>query len=338
MSNTIRTLMTTAILLGAGLGQAHAQSASFYKGRTIELLIGFSPGGGYDAYGRALATVFGKHVPGNPTVVVKNMTGAGSMRLALYLSDAAPKDGTTIGIFDNGLKIAPLLKPELAKFDPSKLGWIGAASNDTQVCMVWAGTKIESLEEMKKREIPFGVTGLDDTRYMNTAMLRSVAGAKIKIIPGYPGSNDIRLAMERGEIEGVCDSWQSLNATKIEWIRDKRVNIVVQMTSKRINDLPNVPTIMEAALPNISKGALDLLTAMGEAGRAFATPPGVPSDRMEVLRRAFDKSVLDPEFLELAKKQQLELDPMKGEDVEKFIAKAYATAPKDVELARKMIE
>lgn len=316
---------------------AGAQTNEFYKGKTLEILVGFSPGGGYDAYARALGAVIGRHIAGQPNVVVRNMTGAGSLRLALFLADAAPRDGTTIGIFDNGLLIAPLLKPETAKFDASKLSWVGSVGKDTQVCMIWHETGIASLNDLKNREVNIGVTGTDDIRYMSTAMMKNVAGAKLKIVPGYPGSTDIRLAIERRELDGVCDSWQSLKSTKAEWVQDNKVNLLVQMAAKPHPNMQKVPTIMEFAAPNM-KTALDLLVSPGESGRSFVGPPGVPADRLEILRRAFDASMKDKEFLDTTAKSRLDVEPMPGEEIEKFLNRIYKASPEDVATARKLIQ
>ncbi len=331
--------MLTAMALSAALltGAASAQTSEFYKGKTLEILVGFSPGGGYDAYARALGGIIGRHIPGNPTVVVRNMTGAGSLRLALFLADAAPRDGTTFGIFDNGLMIAPLLKPETAKFDASKLSWIGSTSKDTQICMVWRGIGVDKLEDLRTREITIGVTGLDDIRYMSTAMMRHVAGAKLKIVPGYPGSTDIRLAIERRELDGVCDSWQSLKSTKAEWVRDNKVNILVQMAATSHPDLSTTPVIGQFADVSM-KNAVELLVSPGEAGRSFAAPPAIPAERLNTLRRAFDATVNDKDFLETTKKLRLDVDPMPGEQIEQFLARIYKATPDDVAQARKLIQ
>lgn len=318
-------------------GAANADAADFYKGKTVEILIGFSAGGGYDAYGRALSTVISKYIPGNPSVVVRNMTGAGSLRLAIYLQNVAPKNGLSLGIFDNGLMIAPLLKPDTVKFNASKLRWIGSTSKDTQVCSVWHTSKVQNLADLRTIPATFGVTGLDDIRYMSTAMLKHVAGAKIKVVSGYPGSTDIRLAMEKGEVDGVCDSWQSLKATKSEWLEGKKIKLLVQMALKPIKDLPDVPVIGSFDAANQS-GALSILLSPSEAGRSFAAPPEIPPDRLEILRRAFDASMKDPEFIALTKQSRLEIDPMEGKDVEKFLTRVYRSSAQDIATARKLVE
>jgi tripartite-type tricarboxylate transporter receptor subunit TctC len=318
---------------------AFAQTpAEFYKGKTVEILAGFPTGGGYDAYARALATSIGKFIPGNPTVVVRNFTGAGSLRLAIFLQDAAPKDGLTFGIFDNGLLIAPLLKPDTVKFNASKLTWIGSATKDTQVCSVWSKSDIQNMDDLKTKSASFGVTGLDDIRYMNTALMRHVAGANIKVVSGYPGSTDIRLAMETGEVDGVCDSWQSLKATKSEWLAEKKIRILAQMAPSKHKDLPDVPLIGSFSDPSTQGRALAILLSPTEVGRSFAAPPGIPADRTEALRRAFDASMKDKIFLEFTEKSRLEVDPLRGEDVEEFLRRIYASSPEDVATARKLVE
>jgi tripartite-type tricarboxylate transporter receptor subunit TctC len=172
---------------------------------------------------------------------------------------------------------------------------------------------------------------------MSTAMMKNVAGAKVKIVPGYPGSTDIRLAIERRELDGVCDSWQSLKSTKAEWVQDKKVNLLVQMAAKPHPDMAKVPTIMEFAAPNL-KTALDLLVSPGESGRSFVGPPGVPADRLDILRRAFDASVKDKEFLDTTAKSRLDVEPMPGEEIEKFLNRIYKASSEDVATARKLIQ
>lgn len=336
------TMMRMVGLLGLGAllaGPAQAQpAADFYKGKTLEILAGFPTGGGYDAYARALATAIGKHMPGNPTVVVRNMTGAGSLRLAIYLQDAAPRDGLSFGIFDNGLLIAPLLKPDTVKFNPSKLSWLGSATKDIQVCSVWHKSDVQTLQDLKTKSATFGVTGLEDIRYMNTALLRHVAGANIKIVSGYPGSTDIRLAMEREELDGVCDSWQSLKATKADWLADKKIRILAQMAPAPHKDLPDVPLIGSFGDPATQARALAILLSPTHVGRSFAAPPGVPADRLEVLRQAFAESMKDRDFLNLTEKSRLEVDAMTGQEVEDFLARIYGSSPEDVAMARKLVE
>jgi tripartite-type tricarboxylate transporter receptor subunit TctC len=321
-----------------GASIAQADPAEFYRGKTVEILVGFSPGGGYDAYARALARSIGNHIPGNPQIVVKNMTGAGSLRLARYLQEAAPRDGLSFGTVDNGLLIASLIKPSVP-FDASKLSWIGSVTKDLEICMTMQGSPVKTLADLRNAETVFGATGRDDIRYLTTDVVRKIAGAKIKIVPGYPGTTDIRLAMEKGEIDGVCESWQSLKATKPDWIRDNKVNIFIQMGFERHPELSTVPTVGELAPTPVELDALKLLfAAPSQAGRSFGAPPEIPADRLAALRRAFDATMKDPEFVAFTDQSRLEVDPATGEQTDAMLKKAYATSPEAIAVARKLAE
>ena len=200
-------VLTVSAALAGLLGvtaMAVGQPAEFYRGKSVEILVGFSAGGGYDAYARALARTIGNHIPGNPQVVVKNFTGAGSLRLARYLQDVAPRDGLAFGTIDNGLMVASLMNPS-AGFEAPKLSWVGSIAKELQICMTWHASRFRSIDDMRQAEAVFGATGRDDIRYTSTNVLRRVSGAKIKIVTGYPGTTDIRLALERGELDGVCE-------------------------------------------------------------------------------------------------------------------------------------
>jgi tripartite-type tricarboxylate transporter receptor subunit TctC len=315
---------------------SHADPADFYRGKTIEILVGFSAGGGYDAYARAVAHAFGRHVPGNPQVVVKNFTGAGSLRLARFLQEAAPRDGLTFGTFDNALLVSPLVKDGV-NFDPSKLSWIGTASTDLQICVTWQAGQIKTTDDLRKVGGVFGATGRDDIRYISADVLRKVLGANVKIVPGYPGTSDIRLALEKSEIGGECESWQSLKATKPEWVREKKINILVQFGNKRDPELPEVPLMADYARSPTELEALRLIFSPSEAGRPFAGPPAIPADRLDALRRAFDATMKDPEFLALTTKQNLDLDPRPGEKTEEFLRRAYASPPSVIDTAKKLL-
>jgi tripartite-type tricarboxylate transporter receptor subunit TctC len=315
---------------------ARSDPADFYRGKTVEILVGFSAGGGYDAYARALARALGNHIPGRPQVVVKNFTGAGSLRLARYLQDAAPRDGLSFGTFDTALLISPMLKDGV-NLEPSKLSWIGTIASDLQVCVLWHASRAKSVEDLRKVSTVFGATGRDDIRYISTDVLRKVIGANIKIVPGYPGTADIRLALEKSEIDGECETYQSLKSTRQDWINDRKANTFIQFGEQRDPELPNTPLLIDYARSPTEREALKLIFSSGVAGRPYAGPPDVPADRLQALRRAFDATMKDPEFISTAQKQNLDLDPRPGEKTEEYLRRAYATPREVIEVARKLL-
>jgi tripartite-type tricarboxylate transporter receptor subunit TctC len=333
----------TAILsLGAGLfgatSAAHAASIDF-SGKTVEVLVGFSPGGGYDAYARALARYLGPNMPGSPQVVVKNMPGAGSMKLALYLVGVAPKDGTSIGTFDPNLITAPLLDPQNAKFDASKFSWVGSIAEGTNVCISWHTSPVKTVDDLISKQAPFGATGRDDARYMDAAIMRNMFGSKLQIITGYQGSSDVRLAMERGEIAGNCgDSWASLKTTAADWIRDKKVHVLAQYALEKHPEIADVPLVMDMAKTDEQKGALKLLFASRYAGRPYAAPPGVATDVLAALGTSFNATMKDPEFVAFAQKANLEVSPATGQQVEDLVNDVYKSPPAAVAAAKAAIQ
>jgi tripartite-type tricarboxylate transporter receptor subunit TctC len=339
---TIRYAAVFALTLAAAAGSSAANAQSdFYKGKTLEVLVGFSAGGGYDLYGRTLAQFIGKHIPGEPTVVVRNMPGAGSLALVNNLFSVAPKNGLTIGIFDPTLITAPLLGMANANFDASKLSWIGSLSTSVNMCIVWHESPIKNWQDLMdaKEPVPFGTTGPNDSRYQHTAILRNMFGAKIKVIAGYTGSSPVRLAMERGEIAGNCgDSWSSLKSTASDWIKERKVNLIAQFAIAKHPDLPDVPLIIDQAKNPRDKAALKLLLGTQAVGRPFAGPPDIPPERLAILRRAFDAAAKDPQLLAMAEKAQLEIDPISGERADEIIGDIYRTPPDAVEAAKNAIK
>jgi tripartite-type tricarboxylate transporter receptor subunit TctC len=306
-------------------GPAAAQD-DFYKGKTVEIIVGFGPGGGYDTYARALGQFLPKHIPGQPTVIVKNMPGAGSLTLVNYLVNIAPKDGTSFGTFDQSLILAPLFGGEAAKFDASKLSWVGSIAKGNTVCITWHTAQVKSWDDLTKKKAVFGGTGREDVRYTHAAMLRNMFGADLKIVTGYKGSSDLRIALERGEIDGTCgDSWTSLKSTAADWVRDKKINILVQFALDAHPDIRDVPLLTEKARSDEDRAALKLLFAAQVAGRPFAGPPGVPAERLAVLRAAFDATMKDPEFLAFAERAKLEIDAVGGAAIEALVREVYQT-------------
>jgi tripartite-type tricarboxylate transporter receptor subunit TctC len=326
--------VVVAILALCPISVGQAQSpADFYKGKNIDLYIGYSAGGGYDVYARSLARHMGRFIPGNPTIVPKNMPGAGSLVLANWLYNVAPKDGTAFGIIGRGTAFDPLLGSTKAQFDAAKFNWIGSMNDEVSVCVAWHTTGITKLEQVKQNELTVGGTGPAADTDQFPKVLNATIGTKFKIIAGYPGGNDIDLAMERGEVMGRCGwSWSSVTATHQNWIDEKRINVLVQLSLSRHPDLPNVPLIMDFAKSNEEKQIFKLVFARQPMGRPFLMPPGIPADRMVAVRKAFMDTMKDGEFLADAEKMKLEINPVSGDAVQEIVQQVYQT-PKSIAAA-----
>jgi tripartite-type tricarboxylate transporter receptor subunit TctC len=305
---------------------AHAQSVEeFYRGKTVTILVGFTAGGGYDLYARLLGRHIGRHIPGNPTVVVQNMPGAGSMKATQYVYGVASKDGLTLATVSRGMVTEPLLNG--ANFDPVKLTWLGTITSETSVCATWKTSSVKTWDDMFKREFSLGGSAVGADPDTFALILRNVFGAKVKLVTGYPGGNDINLAMERQEVDGRCGwSWTSLKSQK-QWL--PQVNLLVQFNLEKNPDLPNVPVALERAKTDEQRQVLRLLVAGQYVGRPFFTSPDIPAERKAALRAAFDATMKDPQFLAEAAKADLEISPVAAGPVDAFLGELYKT-PKDV--------
>jgi tripartite-type tricarboxylate transporter receptor subunit TctC len=330
----MRLVIRNAAALGivtALAATAHAQSpADFYKGKNIDLYIGYSAGGGYDLYARALARHMSRFIPGSPAVLAKNMPGAGSLVLANWLYNVGPKDGTAFGIIGRGTGFDPLLGSTKAQFDASKFNWLGSMNNEVSVCVAWHTTGITTLDQVKQIELTVGGSGQAADTDQFPKVLNSTIGTKFKVVTGYPGGNDVDLAMERGEVMGRCGwSWSSVVATHKSWIDLKQVNVLVQLSLGKHPDLPNVPLVTDLARTEEEKQIFKLVFARQPMGRPFLAPPGVPADRVEALRAAFTATLKDKDFLAEADKMKLEINPVAGDAVQRIVEEVYRT-PKSV--------
>ena len=323
-----------AILAFCPVAVGHAQGpADFYKGKTVELYIGYSAGGGYDIYARTLARHIGRLIPGNPSVVPRNMPGAGSLVLANWLYNVAPKDGTAFGIIGRGTGFDPLLGSTKAQFDAAKFNWIGSMNDEVSVCVAWHTTGITTLEHVRSKELTVGGTGAAADTDQFPKVLNATLGTRFKVVTGYPGGNDIDLAMERGEVMGRCGwSWSSVIATHKSWIDDKKINILVQLSLSKHADLPHVPLITDLAKSDEQKQIFQLVFARQPMGRPFLAPPGMPAERVAVLRRAFMETMKNGEFLADAERMKLEINPVSGEAVQTIVQEVHRT-PKAVAAA-----
>jgi len=306
---------------------AYAQSpAEFYKGRNVELYVGYSVGGAYDLYARVLARHLGKHIPGSPTIIPKNMEGAGSLRLANWLYNVGAKDGTVLATIGRGTAFDPLLGSKGAQFRADKFTWIGSTNNEVSVCVAWKTSGIIGFEDTLSKELIVGGTGQAADTDQFPRILNGVLGTKFRIVTGYPGGNDVTLAMERGEVKGRCGwSWSSVLSTHKRWIEDKSISVLVQLSLNKHPDLPDVPLVMDFAKTEDQQQMFKLIFARQVMGRPYLAPPDVPKDRAEALRKAFMDTMKDSEFLADAEKSQLEINPVDGAEVEKLVKELYQT-------------
>jgi len=305
-------------------------TADFYRGKTITISVGLGPGGGYDRHARTLARHIGKHIPGNPAVVVKNVPGAGGLVLANALYNIAPKDGTEFGTFSRSIPLDPLLGNPQARFDPLKFLWLGSTSNEINTCVAWHTAPVKNIDDLKKLELLVAGTGpLVDTVIYPT-LLNAITGTKFKIVQGYKGSADALLAMENGETQGFCAwGWVTMNVERPDWVRERKVIPLVQFGLRKHPDHPDTPLAQDLAATLQDRQAIELVVSPLLFARPFAAPPGLPTDRAAALRSAFEAAVKDPEFIAEADKQKLEPELVTGVEIDATLSRLYKT-PKAV--------
>ena len=298
-------------------------------GKTVTLIIGLGAGSGYTAWGRVVARHLGKHLPGNPAVVAQNMPGAGSLNAANHIYAIAPKDGTVLGLIARDAPLASLAGVPGARFDPLKISWVGTPTVETNVCVSTENARVKSFDELHKQELMVGATGAGSGTYAYPKVLNGVLGTKFKQISGFPASSDVLLAMERGEVEGICESFDSIVTRRPDWIEKQKVHVLFQGGAEPNPRLQRVPFILDLAANADEKQALEFLYASQGIGRPFVAPPGLPPERLKMLRDAFDATMKDPDFLREAKTQMFDIEPEDGAHLEALIRNIYAT-PKPV--------
>jgi tripartite-type tricarboxylate transporter receptor subunit TctC len=305
--------------------------ADFYKGRSISLVIGYSVGGGYDAYARLLAHYIGRHIPGEPSIVPQQMTGAGSLRSANYIFSVAAKDGSVLGTFSRSMGIAPLLGQ--AEFDSRKFTWLGSMTDDDTTCVTWNSSPIKTWNDFLTKPSKLGGLGADADPDIWALLYKNVFGAKVQLVSGYPGTNDVVLAMERGEVDGLCGlSWSTIKTRHAEWLTSHSVNIIVQAALKKEPEMATVPLATDLVSKPEQLQIIKLLLASQAMARPFAAPPDIPADRKAALIAAFDATMRDADFLAEAQKLNFEIHPVSAPIIDGLLAEVYAT-PKEV-LAR----
>jgi tripartite-type tricarboxylate transporter receptor subunit TctC len=324
-------IVTTFAVLALGPAAARADDVEdFYKGKQIDLILSAGAGGGYAQYAFAFAPFFTAHIPGQPKIVIQNMTGGGGIRAMNYLFSVAPKDGTTLGLVHSSVPFAPLYGIRGAQFDPRQMHWIGSINKTSAMCVAWAASGVKDWQDLLDGKYIVGGTGAGSQMETMPAMLNKLFGTKIKIISGYVGGSDVYLAMERGEVNGRCGGlYSSIESTRPDWFPQHKVTVPIAVSLQRDPHFPDTPAVVEFAKDLRTKQVLQLTLAPLEMDRPFLTPPGVPADRVAALRTAFHQAMLDPGFQAEAKKEKLEIDEVTGERLEDVLRDAFSL-PADV--------
>lgn len=335
-------VLLAASMLACASVWTPAQAVELFEGKTINLTVGYSAGGGYDVYSRLLARHISQYIPGKPNAVVQNMPGAGSAKAASYIYSAAPRDGTAIGSVAPGVIIAPLLDPKSdLRYDPTRFIYIGTADSGTRVCATLKRSNIATFEEAQRRKTIIGGVAPGSSTVDYPLLHKRTSGANFEIVSGYPGSAEIALAMERGEVDGICGmDWSSLKSLRPDWLRDNTMHVLVQAGLKPNAELDKlgVPEIWKFTQGDDNRRVVELIVAQQVFGRPFILPPGTPEPQTVVLRRAFDLSMRAPQFLAEAAKLGLAVEPADGETVQQAVAKIYASSADIVAKARAAIE
>jgi len=338
-SNKAALLTLCLVLASSAPALAQPDVAEFYKGKMVRIVVGIGVGSGYDINARLIARFLPAYIPGNPTVIVQNQPGAGSLTMTNQLYANGPFDGTVIGASFNGLPTTPLLQPGGARFDPVKLQWIGSSNRETHVTYLWHTAPIASFEEIRTREVVVGAQAPGSTQYDYPTLANHMFGFKFKVITGYESTPKIHLAMERGEVQGNgATNWSTVKTINANWIAEKKIKVLAQWALRRNPELPDVPMVLDLAKNDTERQALLLALARLEFGRPFFVPPGVPAARVDALRRAFDATMKNREFLAEAEKLKNDIDPLTGEQVAALVEQVMRTAPETAARVRSAME
>jgi tripartite-type tricarboxylate transporter receptor subunit TctC len=320
-------------------GPAGASPAEdFYKGRQVNMVIGFNAGGGYDIYGRLVARHIARHIPGTPNIVIRNMPGGGSLIAANHLYNVSPKDGSEVGLFAGSIATDPLIGGTPAKYDARKFIWLGSAFSDTTVCVSWHESSFKSMDDLFKREMITGSVGNSTTLIVPVAM-NSVLGTKLKLVKGYQGSGGLKVAMERREIDGFCGaSLDSIQSSSPEWLAEGKINVLAQMSFQKNPELRDVPSIMDYAKSSEDRQVLQLIFSWMRMGRPLAAPPAVPQERSAALRGAFADTMGDSAFRAEAEKLGITVDPVSGQDMNAFLEEIYKSPKPLIKRAAEVLQ
>ncbi len=332
-------ILAGGFALALAAGPTAAQTAGdFFRGRTVDFVIGYPPGGGYDIFGRALAQHMGRHIPGQPNIVVRNMPGAASLKAVQYLVTGAPRDGTAFGIFNSNLITTGMTDPQAIGVDMGALTWLGNMVSDTKTCFSWRASGIASVDQLRARTFVIGGTSRGSA-YVYGSLLRHAYGeSRVKIVLGYPSNVDAYLAMERGEVMGICTGYDIVRQLRPEWFRNDSIAFLVQYGEVSEPGLEQVPTVYDLPLGEEMKQAARFYIGADRIARPVAAPPGVPADRVAALREAFDRTLADPEFQAASRRAHMEVQPMNAAELTRIVNAIRATPSAIVDIARGLAE
>jgi tripartite-type tricarboxylate transporter receptor subunit TctC len=334
--HSAKVVVLAAALVVAGGGSGSAQSD--FGGKTIRLYIGTGPGGGYDTYGRLVARHIGRHIPGNPVLVPQNMPGASSLTLTNFLFNTAPRDGTAIGMINQAMPTEQYLDIGNTNYDSKRFNWIGRVSSAVEMAIVWHTVPVNTIDDVRRRETLMGGTGPTSSTVFVPYLLDNLAGTKFKVVTGFNGTTEIALAMERGEVEGSATPLESLTSYRADWVRDRKIRILVQYTAARDAEMPDVPAMVELGRSEEARQILGFYASAADIGRSIVAPPAMPAQAVATLRRAFDQMLADPVFREDGKRSGIPLKPMAGERLQGLIAQVGSFPPILLEKARQARE
>ncbi|HTI87596.1 MAG TPA: tripartite tricarboxylate transporter substrate-binding protein [Alphaproteobacteria bacterium] len=334
----VRTGLLAAVALASLATPAAAQSvAEFYQGKSVDVVVGSGAGGGYDIYARLLARRMGEYIPGKPTLIVKNVVGGGGIRAATLLYNVSPKDGSVIATVSRAMITAPALGVESAKFDASKFTWLGNLTGEDSVCISWHTTPVKTWDDMLKNKLIVGTAAPGTSTYTFPALLKNMFGAKFDMVTGYPDASQAVLALERGEVQAICQTFSTIKANHPSWIKDGTANVLTVVGMRRNADIPDVPATAEFAKTDEQRQIIKIILGPELIGRPFFAPPGLPADRTAALRDAFTKVAKDKDFLADAARQNLEVDPTGGQAIQDMIADILSAPPAMMAKAQAML-
>jgi len=324
----IRSSLALTVIFGAMniAPTAALAQADFFRGKTVKIIVGSEPGGGFSSYSLLLSGYLGKHIPGNPSVVLEHRPGSGGINAINYLANAAPRDGTAIAVAMPNFFVTPFVEPKEAKFDPSKFHFIGRISDFGRVLASWHTSGAATIDDLKKKETILAASARRSTTSIQPVLMNEILGTKMKVIPGFMGSGPTAIALEQGEVQVSTIAWSTLVSLHPDWLREKKINIIAGLDFSD-TPLPNVPKVRDLIADPKKKALWDFVALPSEFGTAFVVAPGVPDDRTKILREAFDAAVRSAEFIEDAKKRNLDLNPKTGDQLDKLFAQSGQPTP-----------